>query len=178
MSTGEAKYPETLADRLAELTSVREQLIAELNKPEPENAAEGRWSTLEIGYHLHLTENLITYMLTEILNGERAERASNEALQAEYHRLSNLITSRTHKVDAPGMLAPKNPPSLAETLELLNKSRAALVETISKYSIDDLASISAPHPIKEVGPITGAGWISLIGCHEMRHIAQIREMRN
>ncbi|MEW6734931.1 MAG: hypothetical protein AB1489_26815, partial [Acidobacteriota bacterium] len=73
---------------------------------------------------------------------------------------------------------PKDAPPLTESIELLKQSRATLLEILSKTTVDELASISIPHPLKSIGNITGVGWISLIAYHEIRHINQLQELRS
>jgi hypothetical protein len=48
---------------------------------------------------------------------------------------------------------------------------------LSQVTLDELASISMPHPLEGIGTLTGAGWVSLIAYHERRHTEQIREIK-
>jgi hypothetical protein len=172
----------TLEDRLAELADARAQLMAELDSgatatPSAPSDSD-RWTMAETAHHLHLAEAGIAGMLTKALrSGERHARVSDEHLRAEWERIRVLVGTRATRVQAPAPAVPADAPALAETVEHLHQSRQTLLEILSQASLDDLASISMPHPIEGIGNLTGAGWVSLIGYHERRHTEQIREIK-
>lgn len=175
-------FPETLQDRMAELEQARARLLEEIGncqvelamrKPEP-----GAWSLAEIIYHLHLSERGITRMIQKMLSGERGPAASHEQLREEWERVRAMVGSRKVRAEAPPTARPENVPSFSEAMELLGQSRKELLDLIGRVSLDDLASISKPHPIEQIGALTGATWLSLIAFHELRHAEQIRELRD
>jgi hypothetical protein len=174
-------FPATVAERFAELDRARMTLLAELGdgSVEPPPSAEpGRWSIGEIAYHLHLVESRITGLLMMVLSSDnRQERASEEKLRAEWELTISRATDPKIRVNAPPGTIPENAPHLVETLALLEKSRSQLLAALQSVTIDDLASVSAPHPIEAIGKLTGAGWLSLIAHHEIRHTRQIRELK-
>ncbi|HXF06351.1 MAG TPA: DinB family protein [Blastocatellia bacterium] len=179
MTTEQWQAPLTLEDRLAELAKARAELMAVLeNTPaEPETGTSDRWSVAEIVYHLHLAEKSITRMLQKaIRSGPRQARASEEFLRTEWERIRSLVGSREHPATAPPAALPTDAPPLAEALARLNESRRELLELLGTVSLDDLASVSMPHPFEAIGTVTGAGWLSIIAQHELRHAEQIREI--
>jgi hypothetical protein len=180
MTTTVQQFPATLPERLAELEQVRAALLAELGDGsfDPPSADEGRWSIREIAYHLYLVESRITGLLKMLLGSDKKqERKGDEKLRVEWEMTSSRATDREIRTSAPAFTIPENAPPLNESLKLLEKSRDDLVATVSAASIDDLASVSAPHPIEALGTLTGAGWLSLIAHHEIRHTRQIREIK-
>lgn len=177
----DTKYPITVQERLAELDDARQILIAEITdkncdpyKPD----RDGRWSIAEIAYHLHLTEMSIIKMLQHTLKeGQRHERVPDDKLRMEWQGLGMALGNREMKIKAPNFVEPEKAPRLEETLQLLEQSRQALRDTVKDLSIDDLASVSVPHPVKAMGNLTGAGWLTLVGRHELRHVDQIKELK-
>jgi hypothetical protein len=162
------------------LAAARAQLMAEIEHGASEAASspEGRWSLTEIVYHLHLSEKTIGRLIQKVLDsGQRHDRASEEQLRAEWERLMQTVARRERRASAPAPAVPANAPGLSEAVELLHQSRQRLLEITAGTSLDDLASISAPHPLQAIGTLTGASWLSLIGYHDLRHIGQIRELQ-
>lgn len=167
------RYPETMQDRITELEDARKSLMEALQKECPERTG---WSMTEIAYHLHLVEKQIATMLQMLLKGvDTQNRISDEDLRAEWERIKTALGSRSSRMEAPEMVVPANAPSLEESKRLLAESRAALLEILQNCSIDELASISFPHPIPAMGKLSGAGWISLVAHHELRHVAQLSQ---
>jgi hypothetical protein len=175
----ENSYPATLDDRLRELEQIRNSLFVELDNCNNTacSSEQGGWSVSEIAYHLHLTEKSITMVLQNGLDSlPRHERLSDERLKEEWGLIIKFASNREIKFEAPAFIVPKNAPSLEESRRLLEGSRAELIKTISNFSLDDLASISMPHPVKSFGNISGIGWVSLIAWHEKRHTEQIKDV--
>jgi hypothetical protein len=175
-------FPATLEDRLAALASTRTGLLAEIETWNQQadfvQAEPGRWCVAEIIYHLHMAESRIFKGLHRLLTpGQRQARASDETLRSEWERLRALVGSRGAPQSAPSSVVPVNAPGFAHGIELLKKSRVELLEMVRKFSLDDLASISMSHPLQIIGTLTGAGWLSTIAFHELRHTEQIRELR-
>jgi hypothetical protein len=176
----EKKFPQTLEERLAEINQDREVFVNELTKMniDSQKRTSGGWSVADIVYHLHLTEGLLTGLVTGLLSGPHGEQADAATLEQEWKMVRAAVARRREmKIEAPEPIVPKNTPSLAEGLELLKKSRAGLLKALAEVSTGDLASVKAPHIAREIGEITGLGWISLMGAHELRHLEQIKELQ-
>lgn len=182
MTASLGQYPQGLEDRLAQLEKARNELLREIENcgaQAPHAAAEtGRWSIPEIVYHLHLTEKRVLKGLRRNLDsGPRQERMSEEMLRAEWERVRSLVGIRQAKQTAPPSVVPSNVHGLRETVDLLKQSRLELLEALRHLSLDELASISMPHPFPAIGTLTGAGWLSVIAFHEVRHAEQLREIK-
>jgi len=181
MTASLAQYPQTLEDRLAQLEMARDELLRSIEncgtQAPGRTAGQGRWSLAEIVHHLHLTEKSVLKGLRRNLNsGQRQERMGEENLRAEWERVRSLVGIRQTKQVAPPSVLPANAYGLSEAVELIKQSRLEMLETLRKLSLDDLASVSMPHPFPVIGTLTGAGWLSVIAFHELRHAEQIREM--
>lgn len=173
-------YPATMSERLAQLESARVNLMAELEQGafDAQYAEEGRWSVAEIAYHLYLVESRITGLLKQLLGAnQQGERAGEEVLRREWELIHSRATDPEVRSTAPAPVVPQDAPPLAKSIELLKDSRAQLLAAVSQATIDELASVSAPHPLEVIGTLTGAGWLSLIGQHEFRHTRQIRNLK-
>ena len=59
---------------------------------------------------------------------------------------------------------------------MLDQSRQQLLELPGRATLEELASISAPHPFAAVGTLTGATWLSVIAFHEIRHAEQLEKL--
>lgn len=117
-------------------------------------------------------------MLTKALDSApRSLFVDEQALRAEWMHIKTLIGTRVTKAQAPPRVVPTDAPDLTVALALLDQSRQHLLETIRGATYDDLLSISMPHPFPAVGTLTGAGWLSVVAYHDLRHAEQIREQR-
>ncbi|MEW6734174.1 MAG: DinB family protein [Acidobacteriota bacterium] len=180
MTNSARQFPTTMAARLQELAEVRTTLLTELEDGnfDPQYAEADRWSVGEIAYHLYLVETRINGLLKNLLGSDkRGETAGEEKLRAEWELTSSRATNPEIRVKAPAGTLPEQPPPLAESIAMLKRSRLELLSTISEVNLNELAAVTAPHPIEAVGILTGAGWLSLIAHHEMRHTRQIRNLK-
>jgi hypothetical protein len=128
-------------------------------------------------YYVHLAEKSIARMLKMTLDSNaRTPVADADHLRAEWERIRTLVGTRRTKMQAPSRVVPANPPCLADSVELLNESRRQLLAAVENASYDDLLSVSVPHPFREIGTLTGAGWLSVVAYHDKRHAEQVREL--
>ena len=102
---------------------------------------------------------------------------SDDRLRAEWEQIRAVSANREMRMKAPERVVPTDAPSLAEIIDCLRQSRQKLLAMLSEVSLDELASVSMPHPLESVGKLTGAGWVSLIAYHERRHTEQIRQIK-
>jgi hypothetical protein len=177
MSNALEVFPSTVELHIEELAAARELLLAEISDGVDVKPSSG-WSVAEVAYHVHLTEKTITGGLSQLLaSGKREDRRPDEHLKAEWEGIAERVPKRENKIVAPEPLQPLNAPSLSEISGLLKESNKALAEFLKTTTMDDLASISMPHPIHQDMLISGHGWLSLIARHDLRHLAQIKEIK-
>lgn len=171
-------FPATLDARWAELTAAREAFLAELGETNV-HPPEGKkaWSAAELAYHLYIVEKQVTAGLKQTLKASaRGERKSDAELQEEWGMLAKFIANREMKIEAPAPALPVDAPELAESLNLLKESRAALKTLLDQTNLDEMASIGVPHPLG-IGVFTGVGWLTLLSRHELRHTDQLKELK-
>jgi hypothetical protein len=170
-------FPATLEQRIDELKKARNILLSEINDKIDLKPSSG-WSISEIVHHLSIVEKGITAMLAKVLETkENNPRKPDEELQKEWQHIVSFAANREQPRQAPDRVLPKDAPELSKALNLLEESRTSLYNFIHSTSIDDLASVGMPHPVKELGLISGVGWLSLIAHHELRHVEQIKEIK-
>lgn len=170
-------FPATLEQKIAELETTRNSLVSELGDGVDIKPVSG-WSIGEIAYHLYIVEKGITAMLAKALAAkENKPRKTDEELCREWQQLTSFVSNREHRIEAPSIALPNNAPELSQSLKLLHESRKALHDFLQNTNIDDLASIAIPHPVESVGILSGNGWLSLIAYHELRHVEQIKEIK-
>jgi hypothetical protein len=175
------EFPKGIDERLEELSRSRTQLLQEIEAAktvgESGSLGSNAWSVAEVVYHLHLSEKSIARGLKKALDStSRSPAVCSEQLRAEWELIRKLIGTRRAKVQAPPRVVPANPPDLADGVELLRQSRQQLLDAVQNATYDDLLSVSMPHPFQAVGTLTGAGWLSVVAYHELRHAEQIREL--
>ena len=176
-----SEFPNGFEDRLEELRRSRALLLAEIEAAKTGSAAgssgPNAWSAAEVVYHVHLAERSIARMLRKALDSPaRATVADVDQLRTEWERIRTLVGTRRTKMQAPPRVVPANPPGLADGVELLNESRRQLMAAVENATYDDLLSVSMPHPFQAVGTLTGAGWLSVVAYHDVRHAEQLREL--
>jgi hypothetical protein len=173
-------FPQGLEDRLEELRRSRALLLQEIGAAKaasaPGPSGLNAWSAAEVVYHVYLSEKSIARMLKRALESTaRSTVADTGQLRAEWERIRRLIFVDRAKVQAPPRVVPENAPDLADGVELLRESRQQLLVAIGNATYDDLLSVSMPHPFQVVGTLTGAGWLSVVAYHDLRHAEQVRE---
>jgi hypothetical protein len=182
MTKAQHEFPQTKEAAIAHIERCRAELIGAV---EGLSAAESmvrpapdRWSPAEILYHLHMAEASITGALAAILGSDqRNERKPEEYLRVEWDKATRLTANREARISAPPRVHPPETSGLEESKARLKQSRQGLLDLLSRYSIDDLASVSRPHPAPAFGELTGFGWLAVIGGHDGRHLEQIMEKK-
>lgn len=134
-------------------------------KPNPE-----AWSIAEIVEHLALTEQVSVRIITEML--PEAEASEGEAFPLDVTPF--LALDPNARLRAPEIVRPQGVRPLAELLDDLQQSRAALLALRPRLSRANVAAASRPHPV--FGPITLGQRLVFIGLHEARHLRQIEDV--
>lgn len=176
-----SEFPQGIDDRLEELRRSRALLLQEVGAAKtasaPGPSGSNTWSAAEVVYHVHLSEKSIARMLKRTLDSTvRSTVADEEQLRAEWERIRRLIGIGRAKMQAPPRVVPENAPDLADGVELLSESRQQLLAAVGNATYDDLLSVSTPHPFQVVGTLTGAGWLTVVAYHDLRHAEQVREL--
>ncbi len=170
--------------RLQELTdylaAVRAELAAELAATPLDRLARSpsptEWSGVQIVQHLGKIEGSVTKklegMFAEALAaGFPADPDTSSVLGAldKYQ-----LTGRAKlKLSAPQPFHPEPTPDFERNWQSLQAVRRRTLAAYATVDGRDLTRISFPHPF--LGPLNAYEWMLLIGQHESRHLAQLRE---
>lgn len=162
------------------LETSRAELIAAVRSvPESRRdrpPSEGRWSVAGILEHLGLVEQRITNMLREEIgvlrsSGDQADSETSSVLaQTDLDRMMD----RSAPIAAQSSGHPVRGLGWAEARAGLDETRGRLIEVVAGAEGLDLSARSSPHRV--FGDLTLYQWIALVGAHERRHAAQIREI--
>jgi DinB superfamily len=137
--------------------------------------APDRWSPAEIVEHLALVEQRVGSALAARIASARAEGLGVDASNEPVLPTLDLerVASRRTRVKAPETSHPSGLD--AETAwAALERAGTAVRETLRSADGLALGTITHPHPF--FGSLSLYEWFALIGSHEARHAAQIREI--
>lgn len=138
--------------------------------------APDRWSVAQVLQHLTLIENRIVPLVNKLISSARAsglgpEMETSSILNARY---AQKIADRSFRVSAPEETVPPADISAEAAWTALEQSRQALREAVIAGDGLALGEVKYPHPV--LGEINLYQWILFVGSHEVRHIAQLREI--
>ncbi|CAM3024164.1 DinB family protein [Paenibacillus sediminis] len=157
---------------MEETQKAREQIwqsVSDLSDQQlNEHVEAGKWSIMQVLEHLYLTEQTVLKGISNALESEE----NNPTEPKPVH----LVVDRTRKLEAPAHLVPSDTfTTLQEIKSKLDQSREALTTLVAGISEDDLKQKSFQH--RNLGLLNVEQWISFIGYHEGRHLAQIEEYK-
>ena len=134
----------------------------------------GRWSAAGIVEHLAIVEQRVAGALAEKMAAARAGGVGPDTEEGPILPALDLtrIHSRTNRVNAPETAHPKGLSADAAWTAL---ERAGEAVRATLRSGDGLALGSVEHPHPAFGSLTLYHWFAILGGHEARHAAQIRE---
>jgi uncharacterized damage-inducible protein DinB len=136
---------------------------------------EFTWSAHDILSHLYLSEFGIAKMIRVFGRVATPHAAfSDEQLEQERATLSEVLSNRTEKHNAPDTIKPTDASVQTDILSSLQQSRELLLSSAQKLTDEQLRSYSFPHPIR--GNLTLYGWLWFVATHELRHTEQMREL--
>jgi hypothetical protein len=137
--------------------------------------APGRWSVAGVIEHLAIVEARVARRLSERIANARTEGCATEDSCDPVLPTLDLTRTldRTNRLTAP---APLNPTGLSAEAAWAALERAGESVRQALRSADGLAlaAISMEHPF--IGWMTLYQYFALVGTHEARHAAQIREI--
>ena len=136
--------------------------------------APGRWSVAGIIEHLAMVEQRVAGALAEKIAAARAEGVGPDTAEGPVLPSLDLtrIRSRATRVNAPERSHPTGLPADA-AWQALERAGEAVRETLRSGDGLALGSIEHSHPL--FGSISLYHWFAILGSHEARHAAQIRE---
>lgn len=127
-----------------------------------------QWSVREVLEHLYLMEGGIAKTIQHQLASGEANLVADKPIEH--------AVDRSTKVTAPDFATPdENFIKLTELKEKLAASHQLLQHIENTESKEELAAKSYPHPV--FGDMNLAQYIPFVGYHELRHIEQIKEVK-
>ena len=138
--------------------------------------APGRWTLGEILDHVHRVETGYTRLLTKRVADARARGIAHETDTSSILATMKTrhLTDRTKRIEAPERVVPRSGARVDESLAALAASRAELRNALVDASGLALGTIAQDHPF--FGNLDLYQWGVVLGFHDLRHAAQIREI--
>ena len=138
--------------------------------------AEDRWSVGEILDHVARVESSFTRLLNKRVGDARARGHENETDDSSVLGRfgSEGVVDRTRRIEAPPIVRPQQGASAEEGLVALRTSRIGLRTALANASGLALGTITQAHPF--FGVLDMYQWAIVLGYHDLRHAAQIREI--
>ncbi|QUW22954.1 DinB family protein [Sporosarcina sp. Marseille-Q4063] len=150
----------------------REKLLIEVNSLTDEDLnwkpAENRWSVRQVMEHLYLMEVSIAKTIKHQLSTGERKITSDKPIER--------TTNRSVRVEAPNFAQPGDAfAKLDELKSKLSASHSQLRDIAETITEEELAAKSYPHPV--FGDMSLKQWIPFVGYHELRHVEQIKEIK-
>ena len=135
-----------------------------------------RWSPVDIVEHLSLVESRFSAVvggkIADALNaGLAAEQQAREPLP---EKIRTMLADRTGKRTAPEAAVPTGTMNESAAWAAADKARASFRAAVMSADGRALSDVIHEHPF--FGPLNVYQWVELIAAHEMRHVAQVREV--
>ena len=134
--------------------------------------SEGQWSIAQIVEHIILVEKGILGKINSLATTAPSEVT---AVQIDHQQLIGLLAARDRKAKSPESYIPKGAfTNTKEAITAFNEHRTDLETFLNTTSIS-LQTIVFPHFI--LGAINGLSWIAFLAGHCLRHVAQMKEVK-
>jgi hypothetical protein len=161
---------ELYASRKQFLDSIAALTEAQWNfKPAP-----NVWSIAECAEHIAVSEDLLLDSLPKLLKSP-AEPQKRAEVKGKDEFLLKAMTDRSHKAQAPEMLAPKRRwPSQAVLVDHFKQSRDRTLDYV-RTTQDELRDHFLEHPAFKT--VDAYQFILLMSAHTQRHTAQLNEVK-
>lgn len=136
---------------------------------------EFTWSAHDILAHLHLSEFGIAKMIRVFGRVATPHPPfTDEQLEQERLILSEVLSDRTTKHNAPEPIKPNDATAQTDVYASIQDSRELLLSSAQKLTDEQLRSHSFAHPIR--GNLTLYGWLWFVATHELRHLEQMKQL--
>ncbi|MCA1592958.1 MAG: DinB family protein [Acidobacteria bacterium] len=151
-----------------------EGLSAEQERFRP---APGVWSIAEIVEHLSMIEKQLMHLFGMMTKkAEDAGASRDESRPFAPVSLDEFAErASAQKYTAPETARPTGNVTIAESLERLRESRAALQALRPRLEKIDGVGLQYPHPYW--GPLNLYQWLAFVGAHEERHLRQLEAVK-
>ena len=170
---------QTIADVYAANDKIREQLKETVENLTDEQAGispeGGKWTIAQLVEHVALVEEGMTRISAKLLNEAREQgKTADGSVKISEDFMRKAAGAREQKIEAPDRVQPKANLTIAESLAKIEENRKVLDALRPLFESVECSDHKFPHPA--FGDLTAHEWLTLIGGHEARHIAQIRRI--
>lgn len=135
-----------------------------------------KWSIGQIVEHIAIVEEGIGRLCSSLLKKARDEGSqTTDGVELSDRFVEATQASLTKKLAAPETVHPSGDPaavSIAASIERLNESGRRIAKLEPLFEQFNSTSHTFPHP--HWGKMTAGEWLSILGAHKYRHIAQIQ----
>lgn len=134
-----------------------------------------KWSVAHVVEHIAIVQDGMMRISGKLLKqaqgvGKQADGAVN--LSENFRQKAGEI--KKLKLEAPERVHPTGKQTIAESLEKMKETRASLEELRPLFESVECSDFKFPHPF--MGELTAHEWLALVGGHEARHLAQIKNL--
>lgn len=169
----------SIADIYTAHTPVRERFLAVAKGISDADAnalpEAGGWSIGQIIEHVAIVEEAMVRICSKLVSAAReAGRPSDGTFSLTDDFSDKASTIGGTKVEAPERVHPTGDLAIAESLERLAASTAAIEALRDDLDAFDGTDHKFPHPF--FGPVTAAEWLIIRTGHEHRHTNQIENL--
>ena len=171
---------QTIGDIYEKNDAIRRELIETISNLPDERASvlhDGeKWTIAEFVEHIAIVENGMTKISAKLLNAAQsagANKADGKAVFSE-NFVKKAAQMRDAKFEAPDRMRPTGRQTVAESLEKMEQTRRELDELRPLFETVEASGATFPHPF--MGDLTAHEWLALVGGHEARHLAQIKNI--
>lgn len=132
--------------------------------------AAGGWSAAELSAHLCQTEEAVRQGMERLF----ATEPKHVPVWKRFHLPPVMAQSRLRRVKTPLKLDTSLLDEKEAMLARFDEVRRASLEVLATGRDRDLSRWRHPHPF--MGSFNGFTWFKFLGCHEIRHTKQLREI--
>lgn len=170
---------QTIADIYAANGKIRAKLketISKLNNEQMTFLPDGeKWTIAHIVEHIAIVEDGMSKISAKLLaQAQSAGKKSNgEAILTKSFR-KKAAEARGLKFEAPERVRPTGNRTIAESLAKMEENRRTMEKLRPLFESVECSDYKFPHPF--MGELSAHEWLTLVGGHEARHLAQIERI--
>ncbi len=170
---------QTIADIYAANDKVRAKLketISNLNDEQMTFLPDGeKWTIAHIVEHIAIVEDGMSKISAKLLTQAKSDgkKSNGEAILTENFG-KKTAEARVLKLEAPDRVHPTGKATINESLAKMEENRRNLEKLRPLFESVECSDYTFPHPF--MGALTAHEWLTLVGGHEARHLAQIEKI--
>lgn len=152
------------------------QTVEHLSDEQANHLPDGeKWTIANVVEHIAIVQEGMTRISGKLLaQAKSAGKQSNGTANLSDNFQQKSAEAKNLKFEAPERIHPTGKLTIAESLEKMRETRAILEDLRSLFESVDCTDFKFPHPF--MGELSAHEWLTLIGGHERRHLAQIENL--